>query len=135
MNGSSTTRDAEPSGSRSTAETTDGQCSSEALPEKLYLPKGLTPWLVFLIAILWHSADRLIIPPLNRLIEANICRGYYCKHDPSSIDGNDQVPEYLCKVDSIQIQLALLLGAIQTIGLVCGMLYLVPRLGTFKKAE
>jgi hypothetical protein len=73
---------------------------------------------------LWHSADRLIIPPLNRLLEANICRVYYREHDPSVIDGNDQVPEYMCKVNSVQIQLALLLGAIQTIGLVCGKLCL-----------
>jgi hypothetical protein len=135
MKVSSTTRDAEAAGSRATAETTAGRDSSKALPEKLYLPKGLTPWLVFLIAILWHSADRLIIPPLNRLLEANICRVYYREHDPSFINGNDQVPEHLCKVHSIQIQLALLLGAIQTIGLVCGKLYLVQRLRNFKKPD
>lgn len=126
MKGSSTTRDVEASRSRSTVETTAGQCSSEALPDKSYLPKGLTPWLVLLIAILWHSADRLIIPPLNRLLEANICRVYYREHHPSFIDENDQVPEYMCKVNSIQIQLALLLGAIQTTGLVCGKLILSP---------
>jgi hypothetical protein len=135
MKGSSKTRDAETSRSRLTAETTAGGCSSEALPGKSYLPKGLTPWLVFLIAILWHSADRLIIPPLNRLLEANICRLYYREHDPSFIDRSDQVPEYMCKLNSIQIQLALLLGGIQTIGLVCGKLYLIRRLGTIKEAD
>jgi hypothetical protein len=41
----------------------------------------------------------------------------------------------LCKGNTIQIHLALLLGSIQTIGLVCGKLYLVPRLGTFKEPD
>lgn len=96
------------------------------MPDKSYLPKGLTPWLVFLIAILWHSADRLIIPPLNRLLEANICRVYYREHHPSFIDGNDQIPEHMCKGNTIQIHLALLLGSIQTIGLVCELLSTFP---------
>jgi hypothetical protein len=94
-----------------------------AEPGGSLLPRSLTPWLVFLIAVLWHSADRLIIPPLNRLLEANICRVYFREHDPSVIDANDQVPEHLCKGNSIQIQLALLLGCIQTVGLACGKLY------------
>jgi hypothetical protein len=93
---------------------------------KRLLPASPTPWLVFLIAVLWHTADRLIIPPLNRLLEANICRIYYREHDPSAINGNDQVPEDLCKGASVQIQLALLLGAIQTIGLACGQFIQFP---------
>jgi hypothetical protein len=92
------------------------------------LPASLTPWIVYIIAMLWHTADRLIIPPLNRLLESNICRVYYREHNPSVIDGNDQVPEHLCKGNSIQIQLALLLGCIQTIGLACGELYFVALL-------
>jgi hypothetical protein len=106
---------------------TAGEGRSEAhQPGRRLLPTSLTPWLVFLVAVLWHSADRLIIPPLNRLLEANICRVYFREHDPSVIDSSDQVPEHLCKGNSVQIQLALLLGCIQTIGLVCGRLYLVP---------
>jgi hypothetical protein len=107
-------------------EVTAGGRSEAHQPRRRLLPTSLTPWLVFLIAVLWHSADRLIIPPLNRLLEANICRVYFREHDPSVIDSNDQVPEHLCKGNSIQIQLALLLGCIQTIGLACGRLCFVP---------
>jgi hypothetical protein len=98
---------------------------ADRLPEQQVVSKWrlrLTPWIVGLIIVLQTLADSLIIPPLNRLLEASICREYYMEHDSSFIIAADDIPEHLCKIDPIQIRFAKLLGLITTLGIACGML-------------
>ena len=61
---------------------------------------------IFLLLIVLNIAVRLLILPLNRIIELRYCRQYYSKHDPSVIGRDGSVPENLCKINSVQEKLA-----------------------------
>jgi len=52
----------------------------------------------------------LSIAPQLRLIESIICLKYYKANNPGVIDGNGNIPEEYCKVDSVQEELAILNG-------------------------
>ena len=47
--------------------------------------------------------------PLYRLYETSLCKRYYREHDPLVIRQGVEIPEELCKLDSIQQDLAILL--------------------------
>lgn len=66
-------------------------------------------------------AIKLMNLPLNRVIELRYCQQYYYQHDPSKIGTGGSIPEKLCKLDSIQQQLAWMQGMIETLHIVCGM--------------
>jgi len=65
-------------------------------------------------------AVNLMSLPLNRVIELRYCQDFYMEHSPSNgpVDGN--VPEHMCKLDSIQQKLAWLQGMIETLHVICG---------------
>jgi hypothetical protein len=63
---------------------------------------------------------RLMHLPLNRVIELRYCQDYYNVHDPSLIDPNGNITEQLCKLDSIQQQLAWLQGLLDILLALCG---------------
>jgi hypothetical protein len=75
---------------------------------------------VLVILGLQTLAIRLMNLPLNRVIELRYCRAYYQAHDPSVLDPDGNVSEELCKLDTIQQNLAWLQGAIETLHIVCG---------------
>jgi hypothetical protein len=52
----------------------------------------------------------LSITPQIRLFESIICENYYKAHDPSVIRPDGSIPEALCKVESVQGELAMLDG-------------------------
>jgi hypothetical protein len=81
-----------------------------------------TPVVVGLIIVLLTFANLLIIPPLNRLLESNMCRQFYEDLDPSLIPPDMNVPEHECKIEAVQERLAKLIGLITTLGIVCGEL-------------
>jgi hypothetical protein len=63
---------------------------------------------------------RLMHLPLSRVIELRYCQEYYNIHDPSLIDHNGNIAEQLCKVDTIQQQLAWLQGVLDILHSLCG---------------
>jgi hypothetical protein len=73
-----------------------------------------------ILVICQSMAIRVMSLPLNRLIESRYCLEYYRQHNPSKIMPDDKVPENLCKIDSVQKQLAVLQGLIETFHIFCG---------------
>ena len=80
----------------------------------------LIPWITAVINLLLNLGYRLANIPLSRLFEANLCRTYYKKYDPSLLEPDGTVNERFCKEDSIQQELAFYIGLITTLELVCG---------------
>src|ERR1700712_2394819 len=62
---------------------------------------------------LQNMAIKLMNLPLNRLIELRYCQEYYTDHDSSVIGPDGNIPESLCKIDSIQQRLSLMQGMIE----------------------
>ena len=48
--------------------------------------------------------------PLFRLGELSFCGTFYLEHDPTMVNETRDVDETLCKIDSVQSELAALLG-------------------------
>ena len=75
---------------------------------------SIQAYATFLCALLVFTifmAIFLIIAPQVRLVESMICFDYYREHDPGIIDKHGRnIPEKLCKVDSVQEELAFLNG-------------------------
>ncbi|KAF2094187.1 MFS general substrate transporter [Rhizodiscina lignyota] len=71
-------------------------------------------------------ALRVMTLPLSRVIESRYCREYYREHDPSVISHDGTVPEELCKLNSVQQQLAWLQGSIETLHVLCDILVTLP---------
>lgn len=78
-------------------------------------------WPLLALLVLVHLSIVLYTLPLNRVIEARLCREYYESHDPSVIGPDDSIPEQLCKIDDVQRKLAWLQGIMETTLVVCGM--------------
>lgn len=69
-------------------------------------------WLVLFLLLLVNLTNGISNIPLNRLLERRLCRAYYnVDHD---------VDEKLCKVDSIQQDLAWIMGSFETLWIVGG---------------
>jgi len=60
------------------------------------------------------------------LIELGICREHYLVADPSLIDNNGRIPEYLCKSPDIQQKLAHLRGSLGAIEAIVGLVLAIP---------
>jgi hypothetical protein len=87
----------------------------------------LAPWMCGLLALFANFGSRLIIIPLNRMVELTICRDYYAHHNPDLIGPGSDVPELYCKEKPIQIKVAYLIGLITFLGLFIGMSAPWPR--------
>lgn len=92
----------------------------DSSPTERSLRLRLAPWLCALLSLVQSFGANLIIIPLNRLVEINLCREYYLQHDPSVLGPSGDIEESLCKEKSIQVKLAWIIGLISTLGLVCG---------------
>ncbi|KAI0805581.1 major facilitator superfamily domain-containing protein [Xylaria sp. FL0064] len=73
------------------------------------------PWIYVIlgcvvIAIISEIGEYLYSAPRVRLFESVSCKRYYLRHDPSVIRPDGSVPEYLCKVDPVQDEVATVLG-------------------------
>jgi hypothetical protein len=65
-----------------------------------------------------YLAGALTATPLQRILEANICRTYYQEHNVTAIDSKDSVPEGLCKIDAVQQRVSEINGLSSVIDLV-----------------
>ena len=68
---------------------------------------------IFLCALAIVFVDMgcfLTSAPQLRLFESIVCRHYYKLQDPGKIDRYGQVPEHLCKINSVQDEIAFLDG-------------------------
>ena len=54
--------------------------------------------------------DMISTTPLTAVLEQTLCREYYKKNDPSLIAPGDFMNERLCKLDSVQSELAIVRG-------------------------
>lgn len=77
---------------------------------------------VLLLLALHHLGFKIMYLPLNRLIENRFSLDYYRHNDPSQIPDDGRVPEKLCKVDTVQQQLAALFGTVESLHLFIGLL-------------
>lgn len=93
--------------------------SSNVKDKKASLPWPTVAAIVVIVAC-QCTAARIVDLPLTRLIESRYCKRYYEKQDPHVILPDDTIPEELCKVDSVQQQLAWLFGCIIVIHVLAG---------------
>jgi hypothetical protein len=95
---------------------------SESSHGSTFTPRKFILMLSTVLALLAMQlmAVRLMSLPLNRVIELRYCQEYYQTHDPSVIDSHGNIPEKLCKLDSIQQQLAWMQGALDILHALCG---------------
>lgn len=78
------------------------------------------PWICLVLAFLSNLASRLIQVPLLRICELGACRKYYATHDPSLIDSRGNVEERFCKLDSVQQNVAYIVGLLGFIPIIIG---------------
>ncbi|MCJ1286395.1 hypothetical protein MMC26_005740 [Xylographa opegraphella] len=82
-------------------------------PEEEARSQRMRRWVILLIVGLIVSVDLpsvLQSSPTVRIIEDIYCRAYYQKNDPSKFGQGGTIEESLCKVDSVQAELAFLKG-------------------------
>jgi hypothetical protein len=58
------------------------------------------------IAVVSDAGESLYAAPRIRLFESIVCTHYYQQEDPSLVHKGGHLPEYLCKVDPVQDELA-----------------------------
>jgi hypothetical protein len=94
----------------------DSESEPESLPISPETDRAATVQarqiLIFAI-VLFILIDIIMVgmgPMFVRMEELSICRAYYYEHDPTLVDVNGNVQETLCKVDEVQIELALISG-------------------------
>ena len=63
-----------------------------------------------LLYFLVEMYDLISDAPLTALLEQNLCREYYTKHDPSQIVPGGSLDERLCKLNAVQSELAVVRG-------------------------
>ncbi|KAI1350059.1 major facilitator superfamily domain-containing protein [Xylaria sp. FL0043] len=74
--------------------------------------------LVLLLLLLVNLTNGISNIPLNRLLERRLCRAYY--------DSDHDVDEKLCKVDSVQQDLAWIMGSFETLWIVGDFVMTIP---------
>ncbi|MCJ1392280.1 hypothetical protein MMC18_005147 [Xylographa bjoerkii] len=82
-------------------------------PEEDAKAQRMRTWVILLIVGLIVSVDLpsvLQSSPTVRIIEDIYCRAYYQENDPSKFGAGGTIEESLCKVDSVQAELAFLKG-------------------------
>jgi hypothetical protein len=62
------------------------------------------------IHFLLAFCELILVAPLIKLFEQSLCITYYDIHDPSVIDTGSGIPEFLCKIQEIQVPLATIRG-------------------------
>ncbi|KAI0516893.1 major facilitator superfamily domain-containing protein [Xylaria bambusicola] len=75
-------------------------------------------WLVLFLLLLVNLTNGISNIPLNRLLERRLCRAYY--------DADHDVDEQLCKVDSVQQDLAWIMGSFETLWVVGDFVMTIP---------
>ncbi|KAI0433143.1 major facilitator superfamily domain-containing protein [Xylaria sp. FL1042] len=75
-------------------------------------------WLVLFLLLLVNLTNGISNIPLNRLLERRLCRAYY--------DTDHDVDEKLCKVDSVQQDLAWIMGSFETLWIVGDFVMTIP---------
>ncbi|KAI0096768.1 major facilitator superfamily domain-containing protein [Nemania sp. FL0031] len=86
--------------------------------QSLTQPSRYAIWLVLFLLLLVNLTNGISNIPLNRLLERRLCRTYY--------DSDRDVDEKLCKVDSIQQDLAWIMGAFETLWIVGDFVMTIP---------
>ncbi|RPA99489.1 MFS general substrate transporter [Choiromyces venosus 120613-1] len=87
----------------------------------------LVPWLCGLTVFLKGlGSDILVGAPITRLTELAVCRQYLSIHNPDLIDKDGYVDEIHCKLDDIQVELALILGVARLLSALIELLVSVP---------
>ncbi|KAI1129730.1 hypothetical protein F5Y10DRAFT_144589 [Nemania abortiva] len=86
--------------------------------ESLAQPSRYAIWLVLFLLLLVNLTNGISNIPLNRLLERRLCRTYY--------NADHDVDEKLCKVDSIQQDLAWIMGAFETLWIVGDFVMTIP---------
>ncbi|KAH8150986.1 uncharacterized protein LAJ45_05169 [Morchella importuna] len=82
--------------------------------------------LCFVIIVTVDMAGYLSSAPQVRLFESIVCLDYYRENDPSLIGGDGSVPEELCKVDSVQREIAMLNGMQTLFSNIPGVVLAIP---------
>lgn len=72
------------------------------------------PWqhviiLAMVAGVISCMGEDLMAAPKIRLLESSLCSRYYSRHNPS-ISRHGEVSEHMCKIDSVQDELAAILG-------------------------
>ncbi|PWW80521.1 hypothetical protein C7212DRAFT_164152 [Tuber magnatum] len=93
-------------------------------------PTGIA-WLVprlcgFTVLLKGFGSDILVGAPITRLIELAVCRRYFNVHNPDLVDKDGYVDEIHCKVDDIQVEMALILGVAGLLSALVELLASVP---------
>ncbi|CUS11254.1 unnamed protein product [Tuber aestivum] len=87
----------------------------------------LVPWLCgFAVLLKGFGCDILVGAPITRLIELAVCRQYFNTHNPGLVDKDGYVEEIHCKVDDIQVEMALILGVAGLLSALIELLVSVP---------
>lgn len=98
-----------------------------ALEDTSWTRDGIrTAILATVFLVLFAFADLLKYISTIRLIELGVCREHYLENDPSFVDGNGNVPEYLCKSPEIQQDLAHLRGYLSALESIVGLVLAIP---------
>ncbi|KAH0603176.1 uncharacterized protein H6S33_008180 [Morchella sextelata] len=82
--------------------------------------------LCFVIIVTVDMAGYLSSAPQVRLFESIVCLDYYRENDPGLIGGDGGVPEELCKVDSVQREIAMLNGMQTLFSNIPGVVLAIP---------
>lgn len=90
-------------------------------------PFRLTRGAAFLIILNFsmEMSEMILIVPFVAMYEQNLCRSYYKEHDPTKVNPDGSVLESLCKVTTIQRQLASLRGWHGTFNAIPGTCFLL----------
>ena len=81
----------------------------------------LVPWFCgFAVLLKGFGSDILLGAPITRLIELAVCRQYLSIHNPDLVDKDGYVDEVHCKVDDIQVEMALILGVVGSLSALIG---------------
>ncbi|KAI0534216.1 major facilitator superfamily domain-containing protein [Xylaria digitata] len=81
-------------------------------------PSRYAIWPVLFLLLLVNLTSGISNIPLNRLLERRLCRAYY--------DSDQDVDEQLCKVDSVQQDLAWIMGSFETLWVVGDFVMTIP---------
>ncbi|GAW13435.1 hypothetical protein ANO14919_028210 [Xylariales sp. No.14919] len=81
-------------------------------------PSRYAIWPVLFLLLLVNLTNGISNIPLNRLLERRLCRAYY--------DSDHDVDEQLCKVDSVQQDLAWIMGFFETLWIVGDFVMTIP---------
>ncbi|KAI0206646.1 major facilitator superfamily domain-containing protein [Astrocystis sublimbata] len=81
-------------------------------------PSRHAMWLIYSLLLLVNLTNGISNLPLNRLLERRLCRKYY--------DSDRDVDEGLCKVDSVQQDLAWIMGAFETLWIAGDFVTTIP---------